>query len=174
MLTTSGVVTKPNPQDAWLPTNTGLWERVNQLAQGELKEIKGKDTVYHALRDGAGFKQWPSPRATGWCVRIYNLMGGRWRKQGETRSVLLTGNMIERVTERHQTKLAKMLGEDIRRSMCRYQSGPDLKWNACAGCAHWVATASKDEAEVRPGTCLRHLFATVELGWCPAHLLLDR
>jgi len=172
-MATAGVVTKPNPQDSWEPTNGGLWDRVLDLSQGKLKTIQIGEKTYHAPRDGQGFKKFPTPRATGWCVRIYNLAGGRWRRKGEARMVLLTGNMVERVAERHQTKLAKMLGEDIRRSMCRYQEGPSHDWKSCHSCSHWTATASQEEAKTRPGVCLKQTFVTIELGWCPAHLSLE-
>jgi len=174
VMTTSGIVTKPNPQDQWEPTNSGLWERVKDLAQGRIKELKGKDTTYHAPRDGAGFKEFPSPKANGWCVRIYNLAGGRWRKKGEVRTFLLTGNMVEKVVERHQTKLAKMLGEDIRRSMARYQEGPSREWHQCNGCSLWVATEDRViTAAAQAGICLRYQFKTIDKGWCPAHAALE-
>jgi len=164
-----GLVTKPRIQDEWEPTNEGLWDRVTRLAQGLLKELKSGDTTYHAPRNGAGFKEWPTPRATGWCVRIYNLMGGRWRKQGEGKEANLSDDLQRRVASRHATKLAKMLGEDIRRRMASYREGPNRDWKSCTGCAHWVATAPVNGAR-RSGRCLKHAFTACSLGFCPTHL----
>jgi hypothetical protein len=163
-----GLVTKPRTLDTWEPTNASLWDRVQRLAQGELKELKTGDSVYHAPRNGAGFKEWPSPRATGWCIRIYNLAGGRWRAKGETKEANLTDNMERRVASRHATKLAKMLGDDLRKKMAGYREGPNRDWDSCAGCSNWVATAPTNGAR-RNGRCLKHAFAAISLGYCPAH-----
>lgn len=68
--------------DEWEPTNPELWQRVQDLAQGIRKTLDvGGGKVYHAPNDGAGYRQWPSPKATGWAVKIYNLAGGMWRRK---------------------------------------------------------------------------------------------
>ena len=154
-------------QAGWEPTNTDLWLRIQKLARGEVQEFKSKGATFYAPRRGEGFKE-ASPKALSWCVRVYNLVGGRWRKPGVDQAVLLNGNMVEKVVARHQTKLAKMLGDEVRQSMCRYQDAPSMAWKSCAGCSHWVTTAATD-TKTRPGVCLKSQFKTIELGWCPGH-----
>lgn len=158
-----GLLTKPRTLDEWVPTNPNLWEKLTDLAQGKRKAINIGDKEYTAPREGKGFKRWPSPRATGWCVRIYNLAGGRWKKRGEKRALLLDGNMVERVAERHQSRIAQVFGPDIRRLQARYEDKPKAG-ESCKGCYHWAAVS-----EIPRGACLRHEFPGEANGWCPSH-----
>jgi hypothetical protein len=162
-----GLVTKPHLTDNWEPTDAGLWKRVTDLAQGIRKEMSVGDTTYHAPREGKGFKEWPTPNATGWCIRIYNLAGGRWRQKGG-KEARLTDSMERRVATRHATKLAKMLGDDIKKRVSGYREGPSRDWDCCSDCCNWVATAPTN-GKRREGRCLKHRFAAISLGYCPAH-----
>jgi hypothetical protein len=76
---------KPLPTDKWEPTNTWLWKVMLELATGRRKRFDNGQSVIHAPRKGLGFRKWPSGKATAWCVKQYNHLGGNWRpKKGET------------------------------------------------------------------------------------------
>jgi hypothetical protein len=59
------------------PTNPDLWEKAQELARGERKKLKDKS----APNEGDGFKKWPSAYAVGWAVKVYNELGGGWKKK---------------------------------------------------------------------------------------------
>jgi len=141
-------VTKPKVM-GWEPANMGLWGRVVRLARGQLKELKHGSTTYYAPMDGAGLRS----HATEWCIRVYNLIGGRWHGHGK--ETCLTDDMQRRVAVRHVTKLAKMLGEDIRKRMVSYRESQGRR--SCSQCVYWVATTPVG-TPVRSGRCLRHSF----------------
>ena len=98
-----GLKTKPNPTDDSEPTNPNLWKQVTDLAKGDRKSLDvGNGKTYESPNNGAGYRQWPSPNATGWAVKIYNLAGGQWRGKS---------GMAERVASRYLSVIQSADGE---------------------------------------------------------------
>ena len=154
----------------WKPIQKKLWQQIVKLASAEIPSLLVQDTTYYAPREGKGFVP-KSKAALVWAARTYSFIGGVWRKEGLQRNILLTGNLTERVAERHRTRLAKALGPDIQKSLSRYRDTPNYDWSKCASCDRWVATEQPCEDRSGQGKCLRHLFGTVSTGWCPAHVV---
>lgn len=69
----------PHFTDKYEPTNAKLWEDILELARGERRELRILDHIIHAPNRGLGFKHWPNKGGTGWCIRQYNNLGGKWK-----------------------------------------------------------------------------------------------
>ena len=62
------------------PTKPDLWEKVLELARGDKRDMKYRGKEIQGPNRGKGFDEYPSSYANGWAVRIYNLLGGKWRR----------------------------------------------------------------------------------------------
>ena len=152
----------------WVPTQKKLWQQIIKLASGAVPSLGYQDTTYYTPLEGKGFEP-GSKKAMLWAARTYSFVGGIWRKEGFQRNILLTGNLTERVAERHRTRLAKALGPEIQKNISRYRDTPNYNWAKCASCDNWLATEQFCANSTYQGKCLRHLFGTVSTGWCPVY-----
>lgn len=66
------------------PTDEKLWEKVQELVQGERKELTHNGETVKGPNDGEGFKKFPSAYANGWAVKVYNDLGGDWKSVEST------------------------------------------------------------------------------------------
>lgn len=64
-----------------VPMNPKLWEKVQAVTKGEKKSFKHNGKVIEGPNDGQGFKIFPSAYANGFAVRLYNKLGGGWKKE---------------------------------------------------------------------------------------------
>lgn len=79
----TGLKTKPSyphPTDENKPTNEHLWQKVLDVASGDLREYTQGDRTIHAPNDGRGFLNMPShPNGIAWAVKQYKGFGGAWK-----------------------------------------------------------------------------------------------
>jgi hypothetical protein len=61
------------------PTKPKLWDKMIQMAKGELKSVTEGGTTINAPNDGAGFNKYPSAYANGWALAMYDKLGGGWK-----------------------------------------------------------------------------------------------
>lgn len=61
------------------PTKPKLWDKMIQMAKGELKSVTEGDTTINAPNDGDGFEKYPSAYANGWALSMYEKLGGKWK-----------------------------------------------------------------------------------------------
>lgn len=64
------------------PTNPKLWEKVQKLTKGEIKSLKHDGKTIEGPNDGKGFDVFPSAYANGWASKVYDDLGGGWKKKG--------------------------------------------------------------------------------------------
>lgn len=69
----------PYMTDEYEPTNPSLWEKVLQVARGELRELTMGTRTIHAPNGGQGFHPWPNPNGSAWAVKQFNGFGGNWK-----------------------------------------------------------------------------------------------
>lgn len=96
----------PHLTDEHVPTNSPLWDKVLEVARGDVPEMTVGDRTITAP---SGYV-WPSPPASAWAVKQYNGFGGGWRKraaadryQRRALRILLAGGVVtSRLAEEHE------------------------------------------------------------------------
>lgn len=79
----------PGLSDEWEPTNASLWERVLDVARGELRSFSQGDRTINSPNNGQGYYPWPHPKGIAWAVKQYNGFGGKWRGRREASEEVL-------------------------------------------------------------------------------------
>lgn len=74
---------KPYLTDKYDPTDPVLWDKVLQVARGDLRYFTrvgpdGPRTI-NAPNHGRGFRHWPNPKAVAWAIKQYNGYGSGWK-----------------------------------------------------------------------------------------------
>ena len=59
--------------------NKTLWDKCFDLSLGHIKSFTYNGKKYEAPNDGDGYKK-RSAYSTGWAVKLYNSLGGGWKK----------------------------------------------------------------------------------------------
>lgn len=67
--------------DEWEPTDEHLWGRLLELARGDVSELRISGGTIEAPNHGQGFHPWPNPNGSGWVVKQYNDLGGKWKRR---------------------------------------------------------------------------------------------
>jgi hypothetical protein len=60
-------------------TNQKLWDKMIQMAKGELKSVTEGGKTVNAPNEGKGFNKYPSAYANGWALAKYKELGGGWK-----------------------------------------------------------------------------------------------
>lgn len=61
------------------PTKPKLWDKMIQMAKGELGSVSEGGKTVNAPNDGKGFNKYPSAYANGWALAKYKELGGGWK-----------------------------------------------------------------------------------------------
>jgi len=126
----------PHLTDEYEPTNPALWERVKEVARGDVEELTVGGRTIHRPADKY---IWPSPPASAWAVKQYNGFGGNWRRTGmdQQLQILRAGGVASTKTDAEHEGMAKLEAQGLARKAGTsggYQlwvGGPKLQEDVC-------------------------------------------